>query len=74
MDIELEAIFQSGDVKVKVTGFYDGKGVYKIRFSPDITGRWSYQTISNSETLNNKKGSFTCIEPGPENHGPLKDN
>jgi len=72
MDIDLEAIFQSADVKVKVPGFYDGKGIYRIRFSPDITGRWSYETISNSELLNNKKGSFTCIEPGPENHGPLR--
>jgi hypothetical protein len=72
MDIEFGAIFKDGSREIEVPGFYDGKGIYKVRFSPDKTGKWRYQTKSNSESLNNIKSKFTCIEPGLENHGPIK--
>lgn len=71
MEIELEAVFINGTSEIDVPGFYDGNGIYKIRFSPSGTGKWNYETKSNSVSLNKKKGSFNCIEPGPENHGPL---
>jgi hypothetical protein len=71
-DVWLTAEFSSAGRKVKVTGFYDGEGVYKIRFMPETTGQWSYQTASNAKQLAGKKGGFTCTAPSATNHGPVK--
>ncbi|WP_416865743.1 MAG: DUF5060 domain-containing protein [Imperialibacter sp.] len=72
MDNSFEATFTNGPQTVTVPGFYDGNGSYKIRFSPDEQGRWTYVTRSNQGELNDSKGSFQCIEPNGNNHGPLK--
>lgn len=72
IDNTLEANFSNGSKTVTVPGFYDGKGVYKIRFSPDLPGRWSYITQSNLDDLNNRTGDFRCIDPTGFNHGPVQ--
>ncbi|MFW5755920.1 MAG: DUF5060 domain-containing protein [Tangfeifania sp.] len=72
MDVTLEAVFETENKTVTVPGFYDGNGIYRIRFSPDAEGEWSYQTNSNMEELSGKSGSFTCIPATGDNHGPLK--
>ena len=54
----LGATFTNGAQKVRVPGFYDGDGQYKIRFSPGVQGEWSYVTQSNQPTLNNQTGGF----------------
>ena len=64
--------FTNGKKVYKQEGYYDGKGIYKIRFMPDLEGTWSYVTSSNKSDLNNIKGSFECISPSPENHGPVR--
>ena len=71
-DVELSAEFIQEGEKVKVPGFYDGNGAYLIRFSPEKTGRWTYQTTSNKQTLTGQSGSFECIPPTGDNHGPLQ--
>eukprot|EP01084_Bolivina_argentea_P028521 53009_1 len=38
------------NVLFKVNGFYDGNGMYRIRFMPNKIGTWSYHTISNVNT------------------------
>ncbi|MCF8224262.1 MAG: DUF5060 domain-containing protein [Bacteroidales bacterium] len=72
MDIDLSAAFTIGDHTIEMPGFYDGDGIYKIRFSPDSIGKWTYVTRSNSEELDGKSGKLVCSEPGPDNHGPLR--
>lgn len=72
MDNTIEAKFTKGSETVVVSGFYDGKGSYKIRFSPHKLGDWSYITHSNVQTLNGQSGTIRCIEPTSENHGPLQ--
>jgi len=72
MDITLEAVFKTENKTVSVPGFYDGNGMYRIRFSPDKQGEWTWETNSNSEELANKSGEFICIAPAVNNHGPLK--
>ena len=70
-DIQLSAKFTNG-VNIKtVLGFYDGKDNYIIRFMPQETGTWYYVTSSNLKSLHNKKGSFECIAPTVNNHGPV---
>lgn len=72
MDHEISATFMNGDFSVDVPGFYDGNGNFKIRFSPDKAGVWKYVSKSNIPALSNQSGSFECIAPGPDNHGPVK--
>ena len=47
VDVQLTATFQQGDDKHEVSGFYDGDGIYRVRFMPDKAGRWQYTTHSN---------------------------
>lgn len=71
-DVELSAAFIHPDTTITVNGFYDGNGVFKIRFMPDRVGEWTYVTKSGTEGLDGKKGRFICIKPGNGNHGPVK--
>jgi len=70
--IELSAEFTDGERVFKPDGFYDGGGIYKIRFMPDKEGVWSYKTKSNRDELNGKEAQFTCTPASPGNHGPIQ--
>ncbi len=70
-DVQLSATFSNGEHLKTVSGFYDGNGIYKIRFMPQITGSWTYTTSSNSKALQNKKGKFECYSNTETNHGPV---
>jgi hypothetical protein len=55
-----------------VPGFYDGDGlrgldgnVWKVRFSADETGTWTFLSSSADAQLNGYSGSFTVTEPAP---------
>ena len=71
LDVELSAMFTQGDRAVEPRGFYDGEGVYRIRFMPDAVGEWRYVTQSNRKELDGETGTFVCVEPSPDNHGPV---
>lgn len=51
----------------KVSGFWDGGTDWKVRFMPDETGTWTFETAC-SDTLNpglhGVIGSFVCTAPG----------
>lgn len=70
-DVKLTAEFTNEHRTVQVAGFYDGDGLYRVRFMPDALGTWSYETESSAEQLNNKAGAFTCTAARPGNHGPV---
>jgi hypothetical protein len=70
-EVRFGAVFTDGAATVTVPGFYDGGGVYKVRFSPGSTGEWRYETKSNRWELTGKLGKFTATPPGPGNHGPV---
>ncbi|MCB9423392.1 MAG: DUF5060 domain-containing protein [Ardenticatenaceae bacterium] len=72
LEVEFSATFHQGDKSIRTTGFYDGGGTYRVRFMPGSQGVWRYQTASNLPELNGIEGSFTCIAPGPDNHGPVR--
>ncbi|MHC4556278.1 MAG: DUF5060 domain-containing protein, partial [Planctomycetota bacterium] len=72
VDVQLSGEFRQNERVFRPEGFYDGNGIYRIRFMPDMPGRWSYVTKSNHRELDGKKGKFTCIEPSPGNHGPVR--
>src|SRR5437899_5762075 len=71
MDVRMSAVFRNEHRTVEVDGFYDGNGSYKVRFSPDAEGEWSYTSKSNRRELDGKTGSFVCTKPAAGNHGPV---
>jgi len=71
VEVELSATFTQGQRSIRVPGFYDGDGRYLVRFMPDATGVWEYETHSNRSTLAGRKGTVTATAPAPGNHGPV---
>jgi len=61
---EVSAEFRHEHRAVKVAGFYDGGGTYRVRFMPDSLGEWTY-------TYNGHAGRFVCTAPSARNHGPV---
>jgi hypothetical protein len=70
-DVKLTGQFIHAADTISVQGFYDGNGVYKIRFMPQKEGEWSYLTASNAKKLDKKKGIFLCTPALKDNHGPV---
>ncbi len=71
-DVTLHAEFTHGNRSLRVPGFYDGEGVYRIRFMPDSNGKWEYRTSSNARSMDGIQGEFDCAGPARGNHGPVK--
>jgi hypothetical protein len=71
LDVHLAARFAQGYESIEVPGFYDGEGVYRIRFMPQKPGSWTFETSSNVPELNGKTGAFSVVKPSGANHGPV---
>lgn len=72
VDVSLTAEFRLGHRTVAVDGFYDGNGVYKVRFLPDTEGAWSYRTKSNVGALDGKEGQLVVSAAKAGVHGPVR--
>lgn len=72
LNVELSAQFTHEHRTIDVDGFYDGEGVYRVRFMPDTPGTWNYRTQSNSAALSGVTGTFDCVAPRANNHGPVR--
>jgi hypothetical protein len=70
--IEFSAVFENGGRRFEPEGFYDGDGVFKVRFMPDAQGVWTYRTKSNYPQLDGRTGQFVCTAPSAGNHGPVR--
>lgn len=71
LDVHLTATFRHKNRALTVEGFYDGAGVYKIRFMPDELETWTWTTASTSAELDGKSGHFECTAPEAGNRGPV---
>ncbi|MEU8569345.1 DUF5060 domain-containing protein [Streptomyces pathocidini] len=71
-DVRLGARFQYRNRVVDVDGFYDGDGVYRVRFMPDRPGLWRYVTRSDCPALDGWRGTFECTPARPGNNGPVR--
>ncbi len=71
LDVKLSARFTQGTNSVEANGFYDGDGIYCVRFMPEQIGKWKYKTFSNVRKLNNQTGEFSVTKPSAEDHGPV---
>jgi hypothetical protein len=72
LEVRFGAVFTDGATTVEVPGFYDGEGVYKVRFMPGATGTWRYETKANRWQLTGKLGSFSVTPATSSNHGPVR--
>lgn len=70
-DVDFDAKFRKGNKSIEVHGFYDGDGIYKVRFMPDEQGVWQYETSSNISDLQGLTGEFESVEASEGNHGPV---
>jgi hypothetical protein len=72
LDVTLSGHFVHGQKSVDANGFYDGDGIYRVRFMPEEQGEWTYEIKSNVAELNGKRGEFACVAPAAGNHGPVR--
>ena len=72
VDVRFSAVFTNGSTTIEVAGFYDGDGVYRVRFMPEQTGVWRFETRSNRWPLSRRTGAFTVTAPTGRNHGPVR--
>ncbi|MBR6028666.1 MAG: DUF5060 domain-containing protein [Clostridia bacterium] len=66
-DIDLQADFTCEGRTVTVPGFYDGDGVWTVRFLPDRPGRWQWRTRGELSF----SGEEDCA-PAAGSHGLVK--
>jgi len=56
--------------QLDIPGFYDGNGVWRVRFTPTQVGTWQYQTSSTNTTdkgLHGISGSLNVTSPSSTN-------
>src|SRR6185503_4155819 len=52
--------------KVTVPGFWDGGKTWRVRYSPNKEGKWTFTTTcsdASNKGLHEQKGDFTCGAP-----------
>lgn len=64
-------VFSSTKESVQTEGFYDGDGIYRIRFMPSYPGTYTFilKTTFDDKTYT---GTFFVKEPQKKNHGPVR--
>lgn len=70
-DYEIHGTFTCENESVTVSGFYDGDGIYKIRFMPSYEGTYHYE-ISGTFSGSTATGTFQATAPTGSNHGPVQ--
>lgn len=72
-DYTICGTFYGKNETVKVDGFYDGDGVYKVRFMPSFTGEYSFRIEGNFCVESGElSGNFEVTSQGENNHGPVR--
>ncbi len=79
-DVDLSVEFRAPSGKRhSVAAFWDGNSVWRVRFSPDEVGRWSWQSTcsdAGNAGLHDQSGIFQCVRYSGKNpllaHGPIR--
>ena len=71
VDYYIKGVFQGKNERVEVDGFYDGEGLYKVRFMPSFAGDYSFKIYGN---FSDKafSGNFTVTPASGNNHGLVR--
>lgn len=70
-DHTITGTFSCGQECVTVVGFYDGDGIYKVRFMPSFEGDYRFE-VSGSFSDESVSGEFHVTAPSEGNHGPVR--
>lgn len=70
-DYCIKGIFKSKNEEIEVDGFYDGEGVYKVRFMPSFAEKYKFN-ISGSFSGEKYSGEFEATSATGNNHGPVR--
>ncbi len=63
VEVTIDVEFSRENRRVTAPGFYDGDGVYRVRFMPDTEGEWTYQTRANAKALDGLKRLLQAARP-----------
>ena len=67
---QIRATFCGKNETVCCDGFYDGEGIYKVRFMPSFEGEYTF--FVETSFCEQRSGSFTVEAPKEGNHGPVR--
>lgn len=71
VDYQVTGVFKSKNEIETVSGFYNGNGVYKVRFMPSFEESYTFEIIGNFSEQS-YHGEFDVTAPSSENHGPVR--
>ncbi len=71
VDYNIKGVFVNKNETKCVDGFYDGNGVYKVRFMPSFKGSYTFE-IGGTFSDEVFKGEFKAIPATGKNHGPVR--
>jgi hypothetical protein len=54
----------------RIDGFYEGDGIYKVRFVPKRTGNWKYVINCTAKNIQGQTGEFVSANPWPGQEHP----
>ena len=67
----VSATFTGAHESVTVDGFYDGEGVYRVRFMPSFEGEYTY-AVDGNYGGGRRTGRFCAVPATGNNHGPVR--
>lgn len=70
-DYSLCGTFYEDGAALFVDGFYDGNGIYKIRFMPSVEGQCRF-VVKGNFIRGEREGVFEVTPPREGNHGPVR--
>lgn len=72
VDVEVGAVVTNGGRSFEIGGFYDGDGVYLIRFLAEAEGEWHVETASTARSLDGISGVVQVGPAASGAHGPVR--
>ena len=67
----LSGTFTGANETAEADGFYDGEGVYRVRFMPSFEGEYRFR-LKASFPVAQPEGTFRVLPAEPGNHGPVR--
>ncbi|MHC1772872.1 MAG: DUF5605 domain-containing protein [Flexilinea sp.] len=71
VDYYIQCLFRCKSQTVTVDGFYDGSGIYKVRFMPSFEEEYTFEVAGNFSD-ESYSGSFSVTPASENNHGPVR--
>ena len=69
-DYTVRGVFRGERETVEADGFYDGDGIYRVRFMPSFPGEYTWEVSGSFGE--GASGRFTVTEASEGNHGPVR--